>query len=62
MRAWRTHSLLQRAILGQKNRRNLEPLVLTGIGDASKMHGRSSADVHSGSARPAIVALGIGPK
>jgi hypothetical protein len=24
MRAWRSHSLLQRAILAQKNRRNLE--------------------------------------
>jgi hypothetical protein len=35
---------------------------MTGIGDASKPHGRSSADVHIGSAKPAIAAIGIGPK
>jgi hypothetical protein len=35
---------------------------LSGIGDASKPRDRSSADVHSGSAKPAIAVSGIGPK
>jgi hypothetical protein len=35
---------------------------LTGIGEVSKPPDWSSADVHSGSATPAIAAIGIGPK